>query len=410
MSIDDSSATRYVVDTNAALPNVLAETDEDDNLSVLYTWGDELISQTRGGAALTYITDGHGDVRFLADENGDLVDFYTYDAFGNLTYQSGDDENSYLYTAEPFDAATGLYYLRARYMNPQTGAFISMDPYSGSLQDPVSLHKYLYANASPVMFTDPTGLFSLADISSSMAIQGALGCLVSLNTDMLRHFVVNKETIDTFNWSQAIANAGLAGTVGMVFGGASYTAHMLNSFAVYCVLGTSSSVFASFAVNDAAEAAERGDWLGVATNSGYAILGGIGAASSFQGAAATPKGQATIKAISSAAARGSISNGIRATTQDVISGTNIPTSFVMEGKVVNGKEVWVHGNATKHMGEFVNSANSSVLVERELMASFQNTVSEILPNVQPGRNFFNLNGWEIGINGDSAVIYHALYK
>lgn len=43
-------------------------------------------------------------------------------------------------------------------------------------------------------------------------------------------------------------------------------------------------------------------------------------------------------------------------TQDVISGTNIPKSFVMEGVTVNGKEVWVHGNATKHMGEYVNAA------------------------------------------------------
>jgi len=45
-----------------------------------------------------------------------------------------------------------------------------------------------------------------------------------------------------------------------------------------------------------------------------------------------------------------------------------------------------------------------------LMTSFQNTVSEILPKVKSGRNFFNLNGWEIGINGDTGVIYHALFK
>ena len=100
--------------------------------------------------------------------------------------------------------------------------------------------------------------------------------------------------------------------------------------------------------------------------------------------------------------------GIKA-TQEVIPGTNVPKSFVMEGKYVNGKEVWVHDNATKHMGEFVNSAKGSVLVENELMASFNNTVSKILPKVKSGTNFFNLNGWEIGINGDTGVTYHALY-
>lgn len=98
-------------------------------------------------------------------------------------------------------------------------------------------------------------------------------------------------------------------------------------------------------------------------------------------------------------------------TQDIIPGTNIPKSFVMEGTMVNGKEVWVHGNATKHMGEFVNSAKGSILVENELMASFQNSVKQILPNVNSGKNFFNnINGWEIGINGDTGVIYHALYR
>ena len=107
---------------------------------------------------------------------------------------------------------------------------------------------------------------------------------------------------------------------------------------------------------------------------------------------------------------GNWTDGIKA-TQEAIPGTNIPKSFVMEGKIVNGKDVWVHGNATKHMGEYINSAKGSVLVENELMASFKNAVNQVLPKVKSGKNFFqNINGWEIGINGDTGVIYHALYK
>ncbi len=104
-------------------------------------------------------------------------------------------------------------------------------------------------------------------------------------------------------------------------------------------------------------------------------------------------------------------NGIKS-TQEVISGTNIPKSFVMEGKYVNGKEIWVHGNATKHMGEYVNAAKGSILVENELMESFKTTVNDVLAKqLQSGKNFFTkINGWEIGIDSDTGVIYHALYK
>lgn len=49
-----------------------------------------------------------------------------------------------------------------------------MDPYSGSIFDPMSLHKYLYANANPITYTDPTGNFSLAELDVSMAIDRIL--------------------------------------------------------------------------------------------------------------------------------------------------------------------------------------------------------------------------------------------
>lgn len=143
-------------------------------MKTYYTRGLELISLERTGATRYYVFDGHGSTRLLADETGAVTDTYTYDAFGNLTDKTGTTENSYLYCGEQFEGTTGLYYLRARYMNPQTGTFISMDSYQGSIYDPVSLHKYLYANANPVMFTDPSGYFSLAETSVGQAISNIL--------------------------------------------------------------------------------------------------------------------------------------------------------------------------------------------------------------------------------------------
>lgn len=45
-------------------------------------------------------------------------------------------------------------------MNPATGTFITQDTYSGTIFDPTSLHKYLYANANPVTYSDPSGYMS----------------------------------------------------------------------------------------------------------------------------------------------------------------------------------------------------------------------------------------------------------
>ena len=65
-------------------------------------------------------------------------------------------------------------------MDTTTGRFTSMDSYLGSVDDPVSLHKYLYANANPVNYIDPTGyegtlaesevvLYGMLTITSIMA-------------------------------------------------------------------------------------------------------------------------------------------------------------------------------------------------------------------------------------------------
>jgi hypothetical protein len=51
----------------------------------------------------------------------------------------------------------GLYYLRARYYNPNTGRFLSRDPEDGNAKVPATLHKYLYVGGDPVNWIDPTG-------------------------------------------------------------------------------------------------------------------------------------------------------------------------------------------------------------------------------------------------------------
>ena len=59
----------------------------------------------------------------------------------------------------------------ARYYNPATGRFVSMDPENGIPTDPKTLHKYLYAGGDPVNAKDPTGR---ADVMETGLLEAAL--------------------------------------------------------------------------------------------------------------------------------------------------------------------------------------------------------------------------------------------
>ena len=123
---------------------------------------------------------------------GNIV--YSYDAYGSLLEKEGGTENEFLYTGEQYNANTGLYYLRARYMNPSAGTFISMDSYQGSIYDPVSLHKYLYANANPVMYTDSSGYATdknLAETAVAATIAVMLASSVALHDQAMLNIFSN---------------------------------------------------------------------------------------------------------------------------------------------------------------------------------------------------------------------------
>jgi RHS repeat-associated protein len=128
------------------------------NLTKVYAYGLDLISQEQPGVATNYYGhDGHGSVRYLTSISGGITDTYTYDAYGNLVASSGSTANNYLYCGEQYDPQLKFYYNRARYLNPDTGRFWTMDTFPGNNEDPLSLHKYLYCQDEPVNLTDPFG-------------------------------------------------------------------------------------------------------------------------------------------------------------------------------------------------------------------------------------------------------------
>ncbi|MBR6402506.1 MAG: glycohydrolase toxin TNT-related protein [Eubacterium sp.] len=168
----------FVTDTNCEYSTTLAETDKNGKLNRGYITAGEIISMDFSNQNIYYISDGHGDVRILTDENSAEKATYKYNAYGELLEKTGTIDNSYLYAGEYLDAETGLYYLRARYMDTSIGVFTSMDTYEGSITDPDTLHKYLYANADPVNYTDPSGHFF---ITSQMICTGIMNVLNNMD-------------------------------------------------------------------------------------------------------------------------------------------------------------------------------------------------------------------------------------
>ncbi|HEX7184805.1 MAG TPA: RHS repeat-associated core domain-containing protein [Thermoanaerobaculia bacterium] len=168
--------TEYLVDPTGPLSQVVAELDGQGNLVAFYVRGDDLLSVIRPSGSRFYHADGLGSIRLLTDELGAVTDTYTFSAFGELLAHTGSDPNPYLFAGEPFDLNSGFYYNRARWMDPRVGRFVSSDPFPGSVFDPPSLHKYLYASANPVDNTDPSGLFTggLVGAMANLSMRGAL--------------------------------------------------------------------------------------------------------------------------------------------------------------------------------------------------------------------------------------------
>ena len=167
--------TRYLVDDRnpTGYAQVLEEV-AGGIVQRLYTYGLDLVSQMQPSGTSYYVYDGSGSTRHLSDDAGALVAAYDYDAFGVVLRNDGAVSNAYLFRGEYFDGNLELYFLRARYLDVKSGRFWTADTFEGFHDEPLSLHRYLYASADSVNLSDPSGEFSIGSVGVSMAIHGAL--------------------------------------------------------------------------------------------------------------------------------------------------------------------------------------------------------------------------------------------
>ncbi|WMS88919.1 RHS repeat domain-containing protein [Pleionea litopenaei] len=204
------TAVRFIVDNNQAYAQVIAEASDTNVIGKEYVYGDDLISQRANASSHYFMYDGLGSTRSLTDDSGSISDQYFYDAFGITLASVGSTDNNYRYTGEQYDAGLDNYYLRARYYDPNIGRFTQMDTWMGRNHDPITLHKYLYANADPVNGIDPSGYATISSMSAAQNIQSTL-----LNMTNRVGFLVR-----AYNRVESLATfVDLIKSVNQVFGG-----------------------------------------------------------------------------------------------------------------------------------------------------------------------------------------------
>jgi RHS repeat-associated protein len=160
--------TKYLIDANLPYAQVLVEYRPSGLVLVSYVHGNDLINQVHDGISSFYHVDALGSARLLSDVAGGSISTYNYQAFGELLNSTGSSSNNYLFAGEQFDPILGDYYNRARYYDPQSGRFTKRDDYAGSINEPLTLHKYLYANSDPINKFDSTGFTTIAEASSTV--------------------------------------------------------------------------------------------------------------------------------------------------------------------------------------------------------------------------------------------------
>jgi RHS repeat-associated protein len=135
--------------------------------SLIDAIGNRLGQGTASGFGGYLIADLHGNIAgaVSAGSSPALLSAYRYDAYGETcgswTADSGSLNVPWRFGGRLLESISGtttdLYDFGARSYDPSLGAFTSFDSVSGSAGNPLTLNRYLYANANPATLVDPDG-------------------------------------------------------------------------------------------------------------------------------------------------------------------------------------------------------------------------------------------------------------
>ena len=142
------------------MSHVLCETDGNGTITAYYIHGPQIVARvSNDGSQRYYHTDAIGNVAALTNETGTVTDRYAYEPFGVPAGREGSTPNPFTFVGGlgVMAEADGLYFMRSRFYDSQTGRFTNKDPVSGIVESPLTFHSYVYANNQPKTFVDPAG-------------------------------------------------------------------------------------------------------------------------------------------------------------------------------------------------------------------------------------------------------------
>ncbi len=173
--------------TDLESPHLIANAGGMVQQGYVYLGDEPLLRYTTSGTAGYYLEDGMGSVIGLAPASSPSTANTTrlfYDGFGNARATNGPAPSipsgaggDFRFHGAWLEEGSGLYNMRAREYDPRLGRFTSRDPRNGAFQRAETLNPYVYAVNNPQVFTDPSGEFTVVEISVSGLIQSSMQAL-----------------------------------------------------------------------------------------------------------------------------------------------------------------------------------------------------------------------------------------
>ena len=144
------------------------------------------IATATGSAIGWSLFDLHGDIVAQESSGGSITDAFRYDAYGQTVATFSVVGGSGLLTSWRYQGrldisptSDPLYANGARLYSPSIGTFTQLDTVSGKATNPLSMNRFLYAEANPATLTDPSGHWTHHDDDRGTDSAGATSSTTS---------------------------------------------------------------------------------------------------------------------------------------------------------------------------------------------------------------------------------------